>query len=102
MRVPDDGGFGDWWLVTDWLNRAVSPGSIEFPLTLVADRWEQQVSVDGVALPFVFVGNDQVGCARGSVERRQVSVIGTGWPYDGLALAALSLKDVSPMLPERS
>ena len=47
-------------------------------------------------------GNDAVWCPRGTVDRRQVSVVGTGWPHGALALAEVPPRDVSALPGEPS
>jgi hypothetical protein len=93
--------YDDWTLATDWLNRAVRPERIAFPLTLTAQRWEQAVSVDGSPAQFVFVGSAETWCALGRLGRQRVTARGTDWTHDGLSLVTVSPRDVSSRVPER-
>jgi hypothetical protein len=90
----------DWLLASDWIHRALPPGRLVFPLSITADRWEQDVPVDGVPARFVFVGSSDVWTARGYVGKSQVTVGASGWPVDGLALVATEPGEVSHDVPD--
>lgn len=95
-----DGDFDSWRLLNGYLHRAVPPGRrLRFPLTLTVDRWEQDVPVDGRPVRFVFVGNPTTWRAVGTVAGRAVTVGGTGWPCEGLALDAVDPWRVSAAVP---
>jgi hypothetical protein len=95
-----DDDYQDWRLASDWIHRALPPGRLAFPLSIAADRWEQDVSVDGVLLPFVFVGSSDVWTARGRAGERQISLGASGWPTEGLALLSTEPGGVSDLVPE--
>jgi hypothetical protein len=97
-----DEDYQDWRLASDWIDRALPPGRLPFPLSIAADRWEQDVPVDGVPVRFVFVGSSDVWTARGHVGERQVVVGASGWPVDGLALVATEPGEVSYDVPHGS
>jgi hypothetical protein len=94
-----DEDYEDWRLANDWINRALPPGRLAFPLSIAADRWEQDVPVDAVPVRFVFVGSSDVWTARGHVGERQVVVGASCWPADGLALVAAEPDEVSSDVP---
>ena len=98
--VWGSGDFDEWRLVSDWTHRAARPEAITFPLVLRADRWERDVLVDGVPVPFVFVGGDDVWCAAGRPGGRDVTLSGTGWPHEGIALATVDVGQVSGQVPD--
>ena len=93
-------GGDDWRLTSDWLHRVTRPGEVSFPLTVTADRWEQQVPVDGVPVPFVFVGDRSAWAAASEVGGRSVSLSASGWPSEGLALRSVPPVEVSSEVPE--
>ena len=97
--VPSD--LRDWRLATDWLHHALRPGELQFPIRLAADRWQQQVTLDGVACSFTFVGDDRFWCAGGDVGDRQVTISARGWPHDRLALVSVQASQVREHVPPR-
>lgn len=101
---PDRGSgeHDDWRLASDWAFRALRPERLAFPLTLTAQRWQQDVLVDGGAVPFVFVGGSDTWVGRGSVGGRRVSVAGSDWPARGLTLRAVTPREVSGDVPAAS
>lgn len=56
----------EMFLFSEWLHLH-SGRDVSFPVDLHADRWEQDVTVAGQAVPFVFVGNDDRWVAEGAV-----------------------------------
>jgi hypothetical protein len=93
------GGLHDWRLAADWAARVLRPDRLVFPLTLTAQRWQQDVVVDGAAVPFVFVGGADTWVGLGAVGVRQVAVAGTDWSARGLSLRAVSPREVSGAVP---
>lgn len=79
----------DWRLTHDWLSAAVGHAPIRFPLTLTAERWEQDVPVDGAAVTFVFVGGPSTWRASGSVAGWRVAVGGNNWLHDRVSLVSV-------------
>lgn len=78
--------------VTEWSNLARERVSVEFPIRFeaTAERWRQDVEVDGVASTFTFVGNSEVWVAAGAAGGRPVELQAQGWPAAGLALESVS------------
>jgi hypothetical protein len=97
-----DDHFQDWRLANDWIHRALPPHRLTFPLSITANRWEQDVPVDGVPLRFIFVGSSEVWSARGDVGGRQVLLGASGWPAAGLSLVAREPGEVSDDVPDES
>lgn len=92
----------DWRLANDWLFRALRPEDVRFPLRLEADRWEQQVPVDGVDHGFTFVGGSGSWVASGAVAGRRIGLSARGFPSEGLALRSVAPGEVSPEVPVSS
>ncbi len=97
-----DDHFQDWRLANDWIHRALPPHRLTFPLSITANRWEQDVPVDGVRLQFVFVGSSEVWSVRGVVEGRQVLLGASGWAAAGLSLVATEPGEVSDDVTDES
>ena len=91
-RWPDE--VVEWRLTSHWVHSAAQPGATTFPLRLEADRWEQDVDVDGTPRRMVFIGNQDAWCAAGTVGGRQVQISARGWPLDDLRLVRLAPDDV--------
>ena len=99
VRSSDEPSWGpdaydEWRLVAEWTSRVTRPEVLGFPLLLRADRWERDVLVDGVAVPFTFVGGDETWSAVGRPGGREVTVSGTAWPHVGLELVTVDVRDV--------
>ena len=95
----DAGEHDVWRLVFEWTSRVTRPEVLDFPLQLRADRWVRDVLVDGVAVPFLFVGGDDTWSASGRPGGREVIVSGTDWPHADLELATVDVRDVVAQVP---
>lgn len=76
-------------LLWEWSSDVTHRLEPVFPVTLTADRWEQDVPVDGSPVRFVVVGGGGSWVAAGEVDGRAVGVSGRGWPAEGLALQSV-------------
>lgn len=98
----------EWWhrdqtLLLRWLSEwqqsfdeSHRETAVHFPIHVEAraERWQQDVEADGIAAPFIFVGNAEVWVAHGAVRGRPVEVTSQRWPSVGLALVSVSPRDL--------
>jgi hypothetical protein len=87
---------GDVQTLTSWfILRTASLEEMEFPVEVVAHRWEQDVSVNGEPLPFVFIGDEStwIAFARYAVDRT-IEVEGRGLNPRDLVLVSVDPSDI--------
>jgi hypothetical protein len=83
-----------WRLSGNWMSVALSDDRPRFPVRLEADRWEQDVDVEGTPHRAVFVGNDTAWCASTQVGPHGVMLSARGWPAADLRLVRLPPRQV--------